>query len=96
MIVAEQLTDSTTDDASVVTDLLSQIPDEKKIVRFTADGAYDQNSIYEVFAELGARVVVPPVKTATPSKSRTLAARARNRTVNGIGRVGRRQQCRDR
>ncbi len=80
VIVAEKVTDNTTDDASVVLDLLDQIPDDKKIARFTADGAYDQSSIYETFAELGATVVVPPVKTATPSKDRTRAAKARNRT----------------
>ena len=57
-----KLTDSTTDDAGVAPDLLDQIPDDKKIVRFTGDGAYDQNSIYETFAERGARVVVPPLK----------------------------------
>ena len=60
--MAEKLTDSTIDDASVVPDLVDQVPDDKKIPRFTADGAYDQNSIYEMFTELGARVVVPQVK----------------------------------
>ena len=91
VIVAQKLTDSTTDDAGVAPDLLDQIPDDKKIVRFTGDGAYDQNSIYETFAERGARVVVPPLKNAVPSRSRTRAANARNRTVNRIKKVGRRQ-----
>ena len=91
VIVAQKLTDNTTDDAGVVDDLLDRIPDDKKIVRFTGDGAYDQNSIYETFVELGARIVVPPVKTAVPSRAKTRAARARNRTVNRIKKVGRRQ-----
>ena len=91
VILAEKVTDNTTDDASVVPDLVNQIPDDKRIVRFTADGAYDQNSIYQKFAELGARVVMPPVKRATTSNGRSRAARARNRTVNRIWRVGRRQ-----
>ena len=91
VIVAQKLTDSTTDDAGVAPDLLDQIPDDKKIVRFTGDGAYDQNSIYETFAERGARVVVPPLKNAVPARSRTRAANARNRTVNRIKKVGRRQ-----
>ncbi len=90
-IVAEKVTDNTTDDASVVLDLLDQIPDDKKIARFTADGAYYQSSIYETFAELGARVVVPPIKTATPSKDRARAVKARNRTVNRVRKVGRRR-----
>ena len=90
-IVAQKLTDNTTDDASVVHDLLNRIPDDKKIARFTGDGAYDQSSIYETFVELGARVVIPPVKTAVPSRAKTRAAKARNRTVNRIKKVGRRQ-----
>ena len=89
--MAQKLTDSTTDDAGVAPDLLDQIPDDKKIVRFTGDGAYDQNSIYETFAERGARVVVPPLKNAVPARSRTRAANARNKTVNRIKKVGRRQ-----
>ncbi len=80
-IVAQKLTDSTTDDAGVVPDLLDQIPDDKEIVRFTGDGAYDQSSIYETFAELGTRVVVLPVKTAVRSRAKTRGAKARNRTA---------------
>ncbi len=91
VIVAEKVTDSTTADASVVPDLLDQIPNDRRIERFTADGAYDQSSIYETFAELGARVVVPPVKTATPSRSSTRGAKARNRNINRVRRVGRRK-----
>ena len=89
VIVAQKLTDSTTDDAGVVPYLLDQIPDDKKIVRFTGDGAYDQNSIYETCAELGARVVLPPLKYAVLSGAKTRAAKARNRTVNRIKKVGR-------
>lgn len=91
MIVAEKLTDSNVDDASVVPDLVGQAPDDKNITRFTADGAFDQNSIYEMFAELGSRVVVPRIKTATPSKARTPGAKARNRTINRVQKVGRRR-----
>jgi len=82
VIVAEKLTDSTIDDASVVKDLVAQIPDDKKITCFTADGAFDQNSIYKTFTELGATVVVPPVNTTTLSKARTRAAKDRNRSIN--------------
>ncbi|MEM7232479.1 MAG: transposase, partial [Planctomycetota bacterium] len=64
---------------------------EKRITRFTADVAYDQSAIYETFTVLGATVVVPPVKTATSSRRKTRAARARNRTVGRIRKVGRRQ-----
>ena len=69
VIVAEKLTESTIDDASMIKDLVAQVPEDTKITRFTADGAFDQNSIYETFTELGATVVVPPVKNATSSKA---------------------------
>jgi len=88
MIVAELLTESTTDDASVVPDLVDQIADDKRITRFTADGAYDTNSIYETFAALGAKVVVPPIKTAVTSSARPRGAKARNRTINRVRKVG--------
>ena len=91
VILAQKLTDNTTDDAGVVPDFLDQIPDDKKIACFTGDGAYDQSSIYETFVELGAKVVVPPVKTAVPSRAKTRTAKARNRTVNRIKKIGRRQ-----
>ncbi len=91
VIVAEKVTDSITDDASVVPDLLDQVSDDQKITRFTADGAYDQSSIYETFVELGATFVIPTIKTATPSNARTRAAKARNRNVNRIRKVGRRK-----
>jgi hypothetical protein len=91
VIVAEKITDSNVDDASVVPDLVGQVHCDKKITRFTADGAYDQSSVYETFAELGATVVVPPVKTAAASRRRTRAARARNRTVRRVRKVGRRK-----
>jgi hypothetical protein len=91
VIVAERLTDSGADDASVVPDLVEQIPEDRTVSRFTADGAYDQRTVYETFAELGATVVVPPVKRAVPSKRMTRAARARNRTIRRIRKVGRRK-----
>ena len=91
MIVAEILTDRTVDDASVVPDLLDQISDDKNITRFTADGAYDQNPIYELCAELGARVVVPPIKTAVTSRARPRGAKARTRTISRLRKIGRRK-----
>ncbi len=91
VILAEKLTDSNVDDASVVPDLVDQIPDDKNITRFTADGAYDQNPIYELFAEFGARVVVPPIKTAVASRAKPRGAKGRNRTINRVRKVGRRK-----
>ena len=65
--------------------------DDTKIMRRTADGAYDQSFVYETFVELGATVVVPPVKSASLSRRKMRVARARNRTVRRVRKVGRRQ-----
>ena len=64
---------------------------ERQEVNIQADGAYDNNAIYELFAELGAKVVVPPIKTAVTSKARPRGAKARNRTINRVRKVGRRK-----
>lgn len=87
-IVAETLTNSATDDASMVNALLSQT--EGGIERFTADGAYDKSAVYEALTSRGATVVVPPSKTAAVSKKRTPAARARDARVSRAQAVGRR------
>ena len=82
-IVAQCLTESGVDDASVVPKLLEKIPSDRKIVRFTADGAYDKNAIYKTFDGLGARVVVPPVKT--DHSFETQNARGEPETQRSIG-----------
>ena len=88
-IVAETLTNSATDDASMVNALLNQI--EGGIERFTADGAYDKSVVYEAAIARGATLVVPPSKTAVVSKKRTPAAGARDATVSRVQAVGRRR-----
>ena len=89
VIVAEKVTDSMTDDAGVVVDLLDQIDDD--VERFTGDGAYDKRLVYETLTRLGATVVVPPSKTAVVSGSSTRAGRARDATVLRVRDVGRRR-----
>ena len=89
IIVAEQLTDSTVDDSTVVEGLLDQV--ETEIERFTADGAYDTWSIREALAARGATVVVPPSKKAVTSGRGTPASRARDAAIARIKEVGRRQ-----
>ena len=64
-IVAAELTVSGGDDACTVPDLLDQIEDP--IRRFTADGAYDERSIYERVGAAGKEdivIVIPPRRTA--------------------------------
>jgi len=66
VIVAEALTDGNADDAKTAQSLIDEV--EGDIASFTADAAYDTMAIYDAAAERGARVVVPPMKTATRSK----------------------------
>jgi hypothetical protein len=91
IIVAMALTENTTDDASVVPDLLGEV--ESDIARFTADAAYDTRAVYEAATSCGAVVVVPPSSTAVVSDADDVESgpRARNATVKRVDEVGRRQ-----
>jgi hypothetical protein len=68
-IVASALTDRDVDDASQVGPLLDQVAGE--LASLTADGAYDQESVYADVAQRhpDAAVVVPPRATAVPSET---------------------------
>jgi IS5 family transposase len=85
VIIAEVLTDGNADDARNALGLIDKIDGD--IASFTADAAYDTTAIYNAAAARGARVVVPPKKTAKRSKRPT----ARDRTVRRVKKVGRRQ-----
>ncbi len=67
MIVAQTLTDQDVDDPSQVGPLLDQI--DGRIIRVTADGAYDGAPTYQTIATHGdgIDVVIPPRSTAVPS-----------------------------
>jgi Transposase DDE domain len=88
-IVAATLTDRDVDDASRVGPLLDQVEDP--VASFTADGAYDQGSVYAGVAERHpeAEVVVPPRSTAVPSESAETAPTQRDRHLRLIAEKGR-------
>ena len=87
-IVARVLTDGSTDDAQTGLTLIDAV--DSPVSRFTADGAYDTAAIYEAAGARGARVVVPPPKTAAVSR-RGPRASPRDRTITRIKKVGRRR-----
>ena len=89
LIVAEVLTEWNADDAKTALDLIDEV--EGDIASFTADAAYDTRAIYDAAAGRGARVVVPPMKTATRSRRRRLPSSARNRTIMRVKEIGRRR-----
>lgn len=88
VIVAQEVTDSTADDAGAGLRLIERV--EADIKSFTGDAAYDTLAVYDVGTKRGARVVVPPLKTAVVSKRGT-RSRARDRTIRRIDKIGRRR-----
>ena len=64
---------------------------KKRIKRFIADGAYDKTIVYDLLAEKGVEIVVPPAKNARVSRSDAAGARARNANVESVRELGRRQ-----
>jgi len=85
-IVAQALTNSNVDDATTGISLINEV--NSKIKTVIADGAYDTRSLYAAAESRGAKVIVPPDKTAVVGEDQSPV---RNRAVRRIRKVGRRQ-----
>ncbi len=93
---AAKLTKSSEDDPSTVPCLLEQI--DSPIRRFTADGAYDTRSVYELLGEVGTadiKIVIPPRRRAVPLDGGEDTWAQRNATLETIRKVGRQGWQRD-
>ena len=88
VIVAQALTEPTADDATTGVGLVTGIPGD--VARVTADAAYDTIAFYDAGTDRGARVVVPPARTASRSR-RTPRSRVRDRTIGRVQALGRRR-----
>ena len=88
MIVAQALTDATADDAQTGITLMEAV--DGSVASVTADAAYDTIALYDTATKRGAKVVVPPAKTASLSR-RGPRSTARDRTIRKITKVGRRR-----
>ena len=86
VIVGQQLTAASADDGNVGVGLVDRVPG--KIRRVTGDGAYASRALYDAAISRGAKVVVPPIKTAQTGGR---GCRARDRIIRRIRKVGRRQ-----
>jgi hypothetical protein len=86
VIVGQRLIDASVDDGSVGVDFVDGVPG--KVRRVIGDGAYDSRALYDAAISRGAKVVVPPIKTA---KTGGRGCRARDRVVRRVRKVGRRQ-----
>ena len=88
-IVAATLTTSEVDDASQVGTLLDQAG---PLASFTADGAYDQDGVYDEVTRCSAKaaVIVPPRSCAVPGRTAGTAPTPRDRHLQHIAEHGRR------
>ncbi len=88
-IVAAALTRKEVDDASQVGSLLDQAA--APVASFTADGAYDQDSVSAAVAQRhpGAAIIVPPRSTAVPSETAETEPTQRDRHLQSIAEHGR-------
>ena len=88
-IVAATLTGKEVDDGGEVGPLLDQVA--ASVSSFTADGAYDQESVSAAAAERHpeAAIIVPPRATAMPSETAATAPTQRDRHLHNIAEHGR-------
>jgi Transposase DDE domain len=88
-IVVSALTSKEIDDDALVGPLLDQVAN--RLSSFTADGAYDQDSVYAAVADHHpeAAVVVPPRITAVPSRTAETAPTQRDCHLQLIAEKGR-------
>jgi Transposase DDE domain len=88
-IVAASLTAKEVDDGAEVGALLDQV--DGAVTTFTADGGYDQDSVYASVAQRhpDAAVIVPPRATAVPSETAESAPTQRDRHLQCMAEHGR-------
>ena len=89
VIVAQVLTEGNADDAATARGLIDNV--DGRIASFTADAAYDTTPVYGAAGARGAKVIVPPTKTATRSRRRRPRPTARDRTIERVKEIGRRR-----
>ena len=85
MIQAHVLTNSSGDDAKTGIKLIQKA--KGKLSSVTGDAAYDTVAIYHQVSSRGARVVVPPTRTASVSTRKPRSV-ARDRTIQKVAKIG--------
>ncbi|WP_099827136.1 IS5 family transposase [Oceaniglobus indicus] len=86
---AVEVTTSNIGDATMLPELLKQVPPDQDIGSVTADGAYDTRKCHDAIAERNAHAVIPPRKNAKPWKPTSNGAIARNQAVEASRYLGR-------
>ncbi len=85
---AVEITGSNIGDATVLPDLLDQIPADEQIGFVTADGAHDTRKCHEAIAGGDAAAVIPPRKNARLWKPTSPGAIARNDALRATKHLG--------
>ena len=93
-VCAVLMTHKDVDDASVLPELLAQIPLATKVEVVTGDGAYDTMAARAAIAESSALAVIPPVEGAVHWPASQAGALERNEAIDHIARSGK-QDCKD-
>ncbi len=88
MIRAQVLTDSTGDDTRTGLEIIKKT--KGKLASVTGDAAYDTVAIYAQAGARGARVVVPPTRSASVTGGKPRSAE-RDKTIRRVAQVGRRR-----
>ena len=88
MIRAQVLTESSGDDARIGLKVIKKT--KGKLASVTGDAAYDTVAIYDQAGSRGARVVVPPTRTASVSGHKPRSA-ARDRPIQKGAKIGRKR-----
>jgi hypothetical protein len=88
MIRAQVLTESSGDDARTGLEIIKKT--KGKLASVTGDAGYDTVAIYDQASSRGARVVVPPTRTASVSSRKPRSA-ARDRTIQRVAKDGRKR-----
>src|SRR5471030_1876003 len=88
-VCAALMTHQDVDDASVLPDLLDQIPSDMPIEIIGGDGAYDTKRCHATIAARGALPSIPPREGAMPWPESTSGADWRNEAIDAIAQSGR-------
>ncbi|GAB3189107.1 hypothetical protein GCM10027292_19680 [Hydrogenophaga aquatica] len=80
-IRAIEVTDNGMGDASMLTELLSQIRADEPLASVGGDGAYDTKACHAAIAQRNAQAIVPPRKNARAWKSTQTGAASRNEAL---------------
>jgi hypothetical protein len=84
-----EVTDNRTGDATMLPELLAQIPAAEGLVTVTTDGAYDTRLCHAAIAERGAAAIIPPRRNGQFWKGNSRGNQARNESLRSVKYLGR-------